>query len=291
MNKFANLPTDPRLGPVKRLSASQINAFADDQAAWFLNRFVKPRVPDPMPGAHRGDAVEAAICHILQYQKENRTTQVPDVIRRKALVAGQKEYARQAAYSKTPMKARDVPKDDEFMQKQYEKSVQEQADIPAFLDQLLLGVREVVGRKQVKDMQVLASANLHGYPVAGFIDLQFPGLTIDLKTTRRITSEFSLEHQRQGSIYGKCFPKNKVVFIYASPKKYAIHEMLPAEIREGWLDCLALVPKMVAWINLAQADQMLVRQLLTPNFSHWKWSNPHMVEFASEYYWGFDEQL
>jgi hypothetical protein len=58
-------------------------------------------------------------------------------------------------------------------------------------------------------------------PVIGYLDLVFPqhGVVIDLKTTGRIPSTMSAEHQLQRAIYAKAKGNMDVRFLYVSEKK------------------------------------------------------------------------
>ena len=58
-------------------------------------------------------------------------------------------------------------------------------------------------------------------PVIGYLDLVFPqhGVVIDLKTTARIPSTMSPEHQLQRAIYAKAKGNMDVRFLYVSEKK------------------------------------------------------------------------
>ena len=63
-------------------------------------------------------------------------------------------------------------------------------------------------------------------PVIGYLDLVFPqhGVVIDLKTTTRIPSSMSAEHQLQRAIYQKAKGNMGVKFLYVSAKKTAMLE-------------------------------------------------------------------
>ena len=63
-------------------------------------------------------------------------------------------------------------------------------------------------------------------PVIGYLDLVFPqhGVVIDLKTTGRIPSTMSAEHQLQRAIYAKGKGNMSVRFLYVSEKKTSMLE-------------------------------------------------------------------
>ena len=58
-------------------------------------------------------------------------------------------------------------------------------------------------------------------PIVGYLDFVFPrhGLVVDLKSTGRIPSVMSPEHQLQRAIYAKARGNSAVKFLYVSSKK------------------------------------------------------------------------
>ena len=67
---------------------------------------------------------------------------------------------------------------------------------------------------------------IYSVPVIGFLDLVFPkqGVIIDLKTTGRMPSVMSPEHQLQRAIYQMAKGNQIVKFLYVTPKKTALLE-------------------------------------------------------------------
>ena len=70
-------------------------------------------------------------------------------------------------------------------------------------------------------ISITAKTDDYEIPVIGFLDLVFPaqGVVIDLKTTGRMPSTMSPEHQLQRAIYQKAKGNQAVKFLYVSPKK------------------------------------------------------------------------
>lgn len=60
-------------------------------------------------------------------------------------------------------------------------------------------------------------------PVIGYLDLVYPkhGLVVDLKTTTRVPSVMSADHQLQRAIYARAMSNHAVRFLYVSGKKHA----------------------------------------------------------------------
>jgi hypothetical protein len=75
-------------------------------------------------------------------------------------------------------------------------------------------------------ISITAKGNDWAIPVIGFLDLVYPdhGLVIDLKTTGRIPSSMSAEHQLQRAIYAKAKGNMAVKFLYVSEKKALLLE-------------------------------------------------------------------
>jgi hypothetical protein len=70
-------------------------------------------------------------------------------------------------------------------------------------------------------ISITAKGDGWSIPVIGYLDLVFPqhGVVIDLKTTGRIPSTMSAEHQLQRAIYAKAKGNMDVRFLYVSEKK------------------------------------------------------------------------
>lgn len=76
---------------------------------------------------------------------------------------------------------------------------------------------------QQHKVSITARGDGWAVPVIGFLDLVYPdnGLVVDLKTTQRVPSVMSLEHQVQRAIYAKAKSNHAVRFLYVSDKKAA----------------------------------------------------------------------
>lgn len=75
-------------------------------------------------------------------------------------------------------------------------------------------------------IQIRAAGEGYEIPVIGFLDIVYPehGLVIDLKTTNRVPSSMSDDHQLQRAIYQKAKGNSAVKFLYVSAKKSALLE-------------------------------------------------------------------
>ena len=70
----------------------------------------------------------------------------------------------------------------------------------------------------------MASPTSPTLPFIGSLDFDYQaaGLVIDLKTTERLPSKMTAEHQVQRCIYAKAKGNTKVSFLYVSSKKAAL---------------------------------------------------------------------
>jgi hypothetical protein len=107
-------------------------------------------------------------------------------------------------------------------------------------------------------------------PVIGYLDLVFPdhGLVIDLKTTTRVPSVMSAEHQLQRAIYAATQGNSAVRFLYVSDKKAAmLEDGDPAEILAR---AKAQISRLGAFLSRC-GDAETARQIVpvTPSSFHW----------------------
>jgi hypothetical protein len=111
-----------------------------------------------------------------------------------------------------------------------EKTTKERSMIEPCMD-LALGELQQYGEPEFPEegqekISITAKTEDYEIPVIGFLDLVFPqhGLVIDLKTTGRMPSTMSLEHQLQRAIYQKARGNQIVKFLYVTPKKTSLLE-------------------------------------------------------------------
>ena len=112
-----------------------------------------------------------------------------------------------------------------------EKTTKERAMIEPCME-LALAELEHYGEPEFPDeenqekISITAKTEDYTIPVIGFLDLVFPkqGIIIDLKTTGRMPSVMSPEHQLQRAIYQMAKGNQVVKFLYVTPKKTALLE-------------------------------------------------------------------
>ena len=180
---------------IKHLSASSINLWTNAPDVWVASYLFGKRGP-MSAAAMRGICTEDAVVATLTGQLHR---------------AGALDQA--------------LEKFDKFFPIADEKTTKERAMIEPCME-LALGELEQYGQPEFPEegqekISITAKTDDYEIPVIGFLDLVFPqhGLVIDLKTTGRMPSTMSAEHQLQRAIYQKARGNQAVKFLYVSPKK------------------------------------------------------------------------
>ena len=109
----------------------------------------------------------------------------------------------------------------------------------------------------------------------GFIDFKFPehGLIVDLKTTMRMPSIMSTEHQRQRAFYQKSSGNTAVKFLYVTPKKCEMKEDGDAD--ELMTEIKAHLTRQEAFLRLG--DKELLRSIVPVDPSSFYWRGDEEV--------------
>ena len=185
---------------IKHLSASSINLWTNAPDVWVASYLFGKRGP-MSAAAMRGICTEDAVVAVLTGQLQK---------------AGALDQA--------------LEKFDKFFPIGDEKTTKERAMIEPCME-LALGELEHYGQPEFPEegqekISITAKTDDYEIPVIGFLDLVFPehGLVIDLKTTGRMPSTMSAEHQLQRAIYQKARGNQAVKFLYVSPKKTSLLE-------------------------------------------------------------------
>jgi hypothetical protein len=179
---------------IKHLSASSINLWTNAPDVWVAQYLFGKRTPMGA-AAMRGICTEDAVVAVLT--GKNR------------------DGALDAALEKF----------DSYFPLGDEKTTKERSMIEPCMD-LALGELQQYGEPEFPEegqekISITAKTEDYEIPVIGFLDLVFPkhGLVIDLKTTGRMPSTMSAEHQLQRAIYQKARGNQIVKFLYVTPKK------------------------------------------------------------------------
>lgn len=136
------------------------------------------------------------------------------------------------------------------------------------------------GESQQEKISIIAKGNDWEIPVIGYLDLVFPqhGLVIDLKTTSRIPSTMTAEHQLQRAIYQKAKGGNQSVkFLYVSPKKASMLE--DGDVATTLAQAKVQISRMEAFLRLLDRDQARAIVPLQPNSFYWSGAEDLRKEF------------
>jgi hypothetical protein len=116
-------------------------------------------------------------------------------------------------------------------------------------------------------------------PVIGYLDLVFPqhGVVIDLKTTGRIPSTMSAEHQLQRAIYAKGKGNMSVRFLYVSEKKTSMLE--DGDPTELLAQAKVQISRMEAFLRHCDKDTARAIVPVQPSSFYWQGAEDLRKEF------------
>lgn len=184
---------------IKHLSASSINLWTNAPDVWVAQYLFGKRGP-MSAAAMRGICTEDAVVAVL--------------------TGAEVEESLKAAHDKF----------DGFFPIGNEKTTKERAMIEPCMALALEALKDY-GEPEFPEegqekISIRARTDDYEIPVIGFLDLVFPkkGVVIDLKTTGRMPSTMSPEHQLQRAIYQKAKGNQAVKFLYVTPKKTSLLE-------------------------------------------------------------------
>ena len=179
---------------IDHLSASSINLWTSAPDLWVAKYILGKSTPFG-PAPLRGQCVEGAVAAILEGEEEAV-----------AIKAAHERFDRQFLIGDD-----DTTKERDLIAPMVRVAIEELAPY---------GRPEFPAEGQEK---ITITARLDGWsiPVWGFLDFCFPahGLVVDLKTTTRVPSIMSPEHQLQRALYSAAKGNQSVRFLYASSKK------------------------------------------------------------------------
>ena len=116
------------------------------------------------------------------------------------------------------------------------------------------------------------SANFEDWsiPVIGFLDFEFEdhGLVVDLKTTTRVPSTMSADHQLQRAIYACAKGNAAVKFLYVSAKK--ANWLEDGDTREVLARAKVQIARLERFLSLHSTDEMRACVPCNPNSFYWR---------------------
>ena len=189
---------------IDHLSASSINLWANAPDVWVMQYLHGLRTPMGA-AAWRGICTEDAVVQILMGDHEAASIDQALAKFDKRFPIGDEKTSAERARIK-PMVQLAIEELIEFGKPEF----------PEVED----------GENNQEKISITAKGDGWSIPVIGYLDLVFPqhGVVIDLKTTGRIPSTMSAEHQLQRAIYSKAKGNMAVKFLYVSEKKTSMLE-------------------------------------------------------------------
>lgn len=124
----------------------------------------------------------------------------------------------------------------------------------------------------VDQQRIEINCQLEGYsmPFIGYLDFVFPKVNkiVDLKTTLRMPSEMSLSHLIQAAIYQKARPDYDLEFLYVTPKKSKIFEI---DNLEHLLNDIKNNTKRLGYFLEVCGNAQTAAKLVPVNPDSWDW--------------------
>lgn len=238
---------------IDHLSASSINLWANSADVWVMQYLYGIRTPMG-PAPWRGICVEDAVVEVLCGGKLTEALDKAHEKFNSRFIIGDDNTSREAARI-NPMVEIAVEE-----LKQYGK--------PEFPED---------GRQE--KVSITARGDDWAIPVIGYLDLVFPdhGVVIDLKTTGRIPSTMSAEHQLQRCIYAKAKGNMAVKFLYVSDKKSALLE--DGDVNELLTQSKVQITRMEKFLRTLDKEQAKAIVPMQPSSFYWKGAEDLRKEF------------
>lgn len=230
---------------IDHLSASSLNLWANAPDVWLMSYIFGLRTP--MGAAPwRGICVEDAVVETLMGGSEKDAIQKAlDKFDKRFLIGDEK-----------------TTKERDMIEPMVQIAIEQLMEFgkPDFPDD----------EKGQEKISITAKGNGWEIPVIGFLDLVYPqhGVVIDLKTSSRIPSTMSAEHQLQRAIYQKAKGNSAVKFLYVSSKKASmLEDGDPATILA---QAKVQITRMEAFLRALDKDTAKAIVPVNPNSFYWQ---------------------
>lgn len=229
---------------IDHLSASSINLWTNAPDVWVARYLLKKKMPFG-PAPERGKSVEKAVVWTLLGMNEGE-----------AIERAEKAFDRQFLIGdEASSKERDLIKP--MAQNALEELME-------------FGKPEFSEGTDQEKINITAKGDGWSIPIWGFLDLVYPahGLVIDLKSTTRVPSTMSADHQLQRAIYAKAKGNMAVKFLYVSAKKAAWLE--DGDVAETLAKAKAQIGRMEAFLRHHDTDSAAACVPCNPNSFYWR---------------------
>lgn len=240
---------------ITHLSASSINMYAEDAAAYVAKYLLGAKFPFS-PAARAGVLAEDAIVNVLA---RGWTVEA-------AIGEAENEFCKANIFN-------------------YDDKVQKRADMIAPIVETAVKELAQYGEPEFEEdgtqKKILVNADMGDYkmPILGFLDLYFPkhGLVVDIKTTSRMPAEMSDSHKRQQAIYKMANVNYDVKFFYLTGKK---SQMFACD--DDWKETLKNTKTIISRMNALLALPVETIKAVVPVHPSFYWTDA--VDIREELY-------
>lgn len=238
---------------IHHLSASTVNLFAAEPALFVAEKLLKRRGPVGA-SAHRGTASETGIVMGLL----NPAASI-EVCQAEALTT----FDRLTALSGDPRRQK------------------EREAVPGIVAS---GIKELRAYGIPSGVQVKIERELPGVPIPwiGYIDLQWDdhGITLDVKSQLRLSSEISTSHGRQVALYIHG-TNHQARIAYCTPSKVGVYALDNAD--EHVAAMVNIAQRMERFLSLSD-DPLVLAGIVVPDVDSFYYSDPTTRATAREIY-------
>jgi hypothetical protein len=239
---------------IDHLSASSINLWANAPDVWVMQYLFGMRTPMG-PAPWRGICVEDAVVATLMGGSEKDAIQTAlDKFDKRFMIGDEK-----------------TTKERDLIEPMVQIAIEQLVEFgkPQFPED----------EKGQEKISITAKGDGWSIPVIGYLDLVYPqhGVVIDLKTTGRIPSSMSAEHQLQRAIYSKAKGNSAVKFLYVSNKKASMLE--DGDPTEILAQAKVQITRMEAFLRALDKDTAKAIVPVNPNSFYWQGNEALRKEF------------
>lgn len=241
---------------IDHLSPTQLNTFRSDPALWFT-RYILGEKGTVGAAAIIGSAVETHIGHVL---------------------AGEISLDPTSAFAMVESSLMDSEIDPE-------EDIAKLSSKFMNMTQNAFNELSQYGKPSVQQKYVETSFDGLGIPIYGYVDFSYDDLNldVDLKTTSRMPSVMSPDHELQASIYARSQNRDQV-FCYVTPTKTQ-QIKLEKENYEKAIRYAEKTARAMKKLLEISSDPQEIAEILVPDFSNFKWDK-RCKEKAEEYFFG-----
>ncbi len=242
---------------IDHVSPSQINLMANEPAMWVMEYLLGRKVPRGAR-AVRGIAVEMAVVAALRHGKAEAA----------AIAEATRHYNKMTA-----------------LQGDAHRDQERQVIGPMVrlaLEQLIpLGPPDFPEGHPQHRVELTCHGDEWTLPVIGYLDLVYPdrGLVVDLKTTHRMPSVMSREHQRQRCIYQRAMGNHGVRFLYVTGKKAEWRE--DGEVNDVLAEVKTILNRFERFLRLSKDPHILTSAVPVIPGSYY-WNSPIALQARQE---------